>query len=142
MEASAQAAADADLAIVCAGTSTEWESEGTDRDTLKLPGRIDELISRVAAAQPNTIVVNQSGSAVGMPWADEVSTIVQAFFGGNEAVGLVDAIGVLTRQGNAIGDVLFGKINPSGKLPLTFPKNDWDIPAHGHFKSEVRPGWR
>ena len=74
-----------------------------------------------------------------MPWADEVSTIVQAFFGGNEAVGYLKYWKeVADKQGNAIGDVVFGKINPSGKLPLTFPKNDWDIPAHGHYKSEVR----
>lgn len=60
------------------------------------------------AANPNTVVVNQSGTQVAMPWADEAHTLVQAFYGGNEV-------------GNGLADVLFGTVNPSAKLPLTFP---------------------
>lgn len=66
--------------------SCSWETEGNDRDSLALPGRIDELVFAVAAANPRVIVVNQSGSAVTMPWADKVPAIVQGWFIGCEMV--------------------------------------------------------
>ncbi|KAI0781293.1 glycoside hydrolase family 3 protein [Trametes elegans] len=116
-------AAASDVAIVVAGLSPDWESEGFDRPTLDLPGRQNELIARVAAANPNTIVVLQAGSAVAMPWVSSVAGIVQAWYTGNET-------------GNALADVLFGAVNPAGRLPLTLPVRVQDIPAYPNLKSE------
>lgn len=96
------------VAIVIVGTNPDWESEGFDRDDISLPGASDALVEAVLAANPNTIVVTQSGTPLAMPWIKDASTVLHAFFGGNEL-------------GNALADVMFGKVNPSGKLPLTFP---------------------
>jgi beta-glucosidase len=101
------AAKDSDIAIVIGGLDGEWESEGYDRKTMDLPkdGSQDRLIDAVLEANPRTIVVNQSGSPVTMPWADRVPAIIQGWYQGQEA-------------GNALADVLFGFKNPSGKLPV------------------------
>ncbi|KAG6915306.1 hypothetical protein DXG01_012229 [Tephrocybe rancida] len=115
-----QLAKDADAAILIVGLSHDWESEGFDRSDMKLPGRTNELVSKVIQTNPNTVVVNQSGSPVEMPWIDEASTVLQAFYGGDEL-------------GNGLADVLFGKINPSGKLPLTFPIRLEDSPSYPSF---------
>ncbi|MGB1253273.1 MAG: beta-glucosidase H, partial [Candidatus Promineifilaceae bacterium] len=117
------AAAEADVAVIVAGLNTEWESEGFDRESMDLAGRQNELISRVAAANPNTVVVLNVGSPVSMPWIDEVASVTQAWYLGQE-------------QGNAIADVLFGKVNPSAKLPTTFPKRVQDNPAYINFPGE------
>jgi beta-glucosidase len=90
---------------------------------MDLPGHTDKLISAVADVNPNVVVVLQSGTPVAMPWAYKVSTLVQAWYGGNES-------------GNAIADVLFGDINPSGKLPLSFPFRNEDNPAYLNYRSE------
>ncbi|KAM0749713.1 glycoside hydrolase family 3 protein [Meredithblackwellia eburnea MCA 4105] len=119
-EAAVEAAKKSDLAIVIVGTNPDWESEGFDRKTIALPGASDALVSAVLAANPNTIIVTQSGTPVAMPWVKEAHTIVQAFFGGNEL-------------GNGLADVLFGKFNPSGKLPLTFPVRLEDNPSFNSF---------
>jgi len=112
-----RAAADADVAIVAVGTSPRIETEGRDRGTLKLPAGQDELIQAVAEANPNTVVLLVNGSAVFMdPWVDTVPAIVQCWFSGQEA-------------GNAIADLLFGLHNPSGRLPVTFPRNDGQMPG-------------
>lgn len=103
-EAAAVAAAD-DVAVVVVGLDAEWESEGYDRESMDLPGDQDRLIRAVVAANPQTVVVNQSGSPVSMPWADDVPAIIQAWYQGQEA-------------GNALADVLFGLACPSGKLPV------------------------
>ena len=116
-------AARADVAIVVAGLTREWESEGFDRADMRLVGQQDELIARVAAANPNTIVVLNVGSPVEMPWAADVPAIVQSWYGGQEA-------------GNALADVLFGDVNPSGKLPTTFPVRLEDNPAFLNFPGE------
>ncbi|GAA5820715.1 hypothetical protein JCM10212_000839 [Sporobolomyces blumeae] len=113
-------AAKSDVAILVVGTNPDWESEGFDRKDMKLPGETDELVKSVLAANPRTIVVNQSGTPVAMPWVDSADTVLQAFFGGNEL-------------GNGIADVLFGKVNPAGKLPLTFPVRIEDSPAFHSF---------
>ncbi|KAI6129846.1 glycoside hydrolase family 3 protein [Pisolithus croceorrhizus] len=118
-----QAAKDADVVIAVVGLNADWETEGYDRKTLNLPGRTDELVAKVATANPNTVVVTQSRSSVALPWADSVPAIVHAWYLGNAT-------------GDAIADVLFGKKNPSGKLSLTFPKRLEDVPSHGHFSSE------
>lgn len=98
----------ADVAVVIVGVDAEWESEGYDRQTMDLPvdGSQDRLIEAVVKANPRTIVVNQSGSPVHMPWADHVPVIIQGWYQGQEA-------------GNALADVLFGMQNPSGKLPVS-----------------------
>ncbi|MCE9645928.1 MAG: glycoside hydrolase family 3 C-terminal domain-containing protein [Chloroflexi bacterium] len=112
-----------DVAVIIAGLNGDWESEGFDRVDMKLPGRQDELIRRVAAANPNTIVVLNAGSPVEMPWVDEVPAILQLWYDGQE-------------QGNALADVLFGDVNPSGKLPTTFPVRLQDNPAYINYPGE------
>lgn len=116
-------ARDADAVVVIAGLSPEWESEGFDRPSLALPGRQDELISRLAAVNPNVVVCVQAGSAVSMPWVDKVAGILQTWYSGNEV-------------GNALADVLFGSVNPGGRLPITLPVREQDIPAHLNDKCE------
>jgi beta-glucosidase len=101
------AAKAADVAVVIVGLDAEWESEGYDRQTMDLPsdGSQDRLIEAVVNANPRTVVVNQSGTAITMPWADKVPAIMQGWYQGQEA-------------GNALADVLFGVKCPSGKLPV------------------------
>ncbi len=108
IEAAVETAAAADVAVVVAGLTPEYESEGSDRPDLRLPGGQDELIDAVAAAQPDTVVVVTSGSAVEMPWAGSVKSILQAWYGGQEV-------------GHAVADVLAGLADPGGRLPVTFP---------------------
>ncbi|MCJ1306561.1 hypothetical protein MMC25_000204 [Agyrium rufum] len=120
-----EAASKADVAVVCVGLDAEWESEGYDRQTMDLPrdGNQDELVSAIVKANPRTIVVNQSGTPVTMPWADEVPAIIQGWYQGQEA-------------GNALADVLLGRASPSGKLPVTFPKRLRDNPAYHNWPGE------
>ncbi|KAG2013345.1 cellulose-binding beta-glucosidase [Coprinopsis cinerea AmutBmut pab1-1] len=121
-------AKDSDVAILVVGLNNDWESEGYDRTDLGLPGNTDKLVAAVLEANENVVIVNQSGSAVTMPWANSASTILQAFYGGDDL-------------GNALADVLFGVVNPSAKLPLTFPLRLEDVPSHGSFGTAVQePG--
>jgi beta-glucosidase len=113
----AAAAAAADVAVVVVGTNDEWETEGEDRTTMDLPGRQDELIEAVAAANPNTIVVVNAGSPVTMPWLGSVAAVLQVWFPGEEL-------------GNALADVLLGVSEPGGRLPVTIPKRLADTPAY------------
>jgi beta-glucosidase len=117
----------ADVAVVIVGLDAEWESEGYDRPDMHLPkdGTQDRLIEAVRKANPNTIVVVQTGSPVTMPWADSVPAVLQAWYQGQEA-------------GNALADVLFGKANPSGKLPTSFPVRLEDTPTFHNFPGENR----
>lgn len=121
--AAVEAAATADVAIVFAGLTNEWESEGFDRPDMRLPGGQDELIRRVAAANPRTVVVLNCGSPVEMPWLDEVPALLQAWYAGQE-------------MGHAIADVLFGDVSPSGRLPVTFPRRLQDNPAYINYPGE------
>ncbi|KAK3335412.1 glycoside hydrolase superfamily [Cercophora scortea] len=125
LQEAVDAAKAADVAVVIVGLDAEWESEGYDRKTMDLPsdGSQDRLIEAVVKANPRTIVVNQSGSPVTMPWVDRVPAIIQAWYQGQEA-------------GNALADVLFGLANPSGKLPCTFPKRLEDAPAFHNWPGE------
>jgi beta-glucosidase len=109
-------AADADLAVIVAGTTEEVESEGFDRTTLALPGRQDELVRRVAAANPRTVVVVNSGAPVLLPWAAEIPAVLLTWFPGQEF-------------GNALADVLTGAVEPGGRLPVTWPADDHDLPT-------------
>jgi beta-glucosidase len=113
-------AAGADVAVVVVGTTEEVESEGFDRDSLALPGRQDELVRRVAAANPRTVVVVNAGAPVLLPWADQVPAVLVAWFPGQEF-------------GNALADVLLGDREPGGRLPTV-----WPAAEHGHLPS-TRP---
>lgn len=110
------AARDADVAIVVAGLGEEHESEGWDRQTLELPAEQTEMIAAVAAVNPRTVVVLSVGAPVLVDWADDVSALLLAWYGGQEA-------------GSALGDVLAGKVEPGGRLPLTFPARPEDVPV-------------
>ncbi|MDH6280945.1 glycoside hydrolase family 3 C-terminal domain-containing protein [Prescottella agglutinans] len=110
------AAADADVAIVVVGTNSQVESEGADRSSLRLPGRQDDLVARVAAANPRTIVVVNSGSPVTLPWRDHVPAIMLSWFGGQE-------------MGRALGDALAGAVEPGGRLPMSWPAQEEDTPV-------------
>jgi len=123
IERAAHLAAASDVAIVCVGFGGDWQSEGFDRPDMALPGKQDELVEQVAAANPRTIVVLNSGSPITMPWLDKVAAVVQAWYPGQEC-------------GNGIADVLFGDTNPSGKLPQTFPVRLEDNPAYLNFPGE------
>jgi beta-glucosidase len=109
-------ARDADAAVVVVGTTEEVESEGFDRESLALPGRQDELVRRVAAANPRTIVVVNAGAPVLLPWADEVPAILLTWFGGQEV-------------GHALADVLLGVAEPGGRLPTTWPRSADGLPS-------------
>ncbi len=116
-----EAAKNSDVALVFAGTSNNFEGEGSDRPNLDLPDDQDQLINEIAAANKNTIVIITSGSPVLMSkWLGNVNAVVESWFGGDEI-------------GNAIADVLLGKYNPSGKLPITFPKSWKDCSAYNSY---------
>ncbi len=119
-------AAKSDVAILCVGRTGEWDTEGWDLPHILLPGLQNELIEAVALANPNTIVVLQTGGPVEMPWLDKVSAVFQSWYPGQEA-------------GNAIADVLFGDAEPGGRLPQTFPVRWSDNPAQSQ-DPEVYPG--
>ena len=110
------AAAGADVAVVVVGSADGTESEGFDRDDMALPGRQDELVTRVAAANPNTVVVVNSGMPVLMPWADKVAAIIQVWFPGQAF-------------GQALADVLAGTVEPGGRLPVSVPRAEADSPV-------------
>ena len=116
----------ADAVLFFGGLSHQYDLEGTDRRDMALHEGQNELIARIAAVNPRTVVVLVSGSPVEMPWVDEVPAIVQMWYAGMEG-------------GNAIADVLIGNANPSGKLPMTFPKALKDSPAHalGDYAADV-----
>lgn len=110
------AASSADVAIVVVGTNSSIESEGFDRSNLDLPGHQNELVRAVAAANPRTIVVVNSGSPVLMPWLDDVGAVLLGWFGGQEF-------------GRAIADILLGVAEPGGRLPTSWPAALADVPV-------------
>lgn len=107
-----EAARQAEIAIVFA---TEWRTEGFDQPDLSLPDGQDQLIAAVAQANPNTIVVLETGGPVKMPWLDRTAAVLQAWYPG-------------ARGGPAIASVLFGETNPGGRLPITFPASEGQLP--------------
>jgi beta-glucosidase len=117
-------AAGAEVAVVVAGLTPDWESEGFDRRDMRLPGEQDQLIAEVAAAQPNTVVVVVAGSAVAMPWRDDVAAIVHAWYGGQEI-------------GHAVADVLLGEAEPGGRLPVTLPTDSRQHPGLLNYPGEA-----
>lgn len=112
VETAAARAARADVAVVFA---TQWQTEGFDAGSMTLPQGQDALIAAVAKANPNTIVVLETGNPVRMPWLDQVKAVVEAWYPGQMG-------------GEAIADVLTGAVNPSGRLPLTFPIDETQNP--------------
>ena len=112
VEAAARFAADADIAIVFA---YQHAAEGRDAPNLSLPDGQDRLVSQVAAANPRTIVVLETGGPVTMPWIEKAGAVLEAWYPG-------------IRGGEAIANVLFGAVNPSAKLPVTFPRSEADLP--------------
>ncbi|KAF2175424.1 glycoside hydrolase family 3 protein [Zopfia rhizophila CBS 207.26] len=124
-----EVARDCDVAIVFTGHTPVWETEGQDQSGFNLPkdGSQDRLVDAVSSVNSRVIVVNSTGVAVAMPWLSKVSAIIQAWFPGQEA-------------GNAIADVLSGAVNPSGKLPVSFPKRIEDAPAYGNFPGAKKDG--
>ena len=118
-----EAARGAEVAVIFAGLPEKYESEGFDRKHMAMPAYQNELIEKVAAVQPNTVVVLHNGSPIEMPWVDKVKGIVEAYLGG-QAVG------------GAICDILFGRVNPSAKLPETFPIKLEDNPSYLSYIGE------
>jgi beta-glucosidase len=123
VEEAARAAAAADVAVVVVGSADGTESEGYDRETLALPGQQDELVRRVAAANPNTVVVVNSGMPMLMPWADEVAAILQVWLPGQAF-------------GEALAGSLLGIVEPGGRLPVSIPVAEADSPVF-HAKPEA-----
>jgi beta-glucosidase len=105
-----------DVAVVVVGTSDAVESEGFDRTSLALPGRQDELVRAVAAANPRTVVVVNAGAPVELPWREDVAAVLLVWFPGMEF-------------GNALADVLLGAVEPGGRLPTTWPTGAADAPV-------------
>jgi beta-glucosidase len=120
MERAMSAAAAADIAVVVVGTNADWETEGEDRSSMDLPGAQDELVQRVAAVNPRTVVVVNAGSPVTMPWLDDVAAVLQVWFPGEEF-------------GEALADMLLGVAEPGGRLPVTMPRRLEDTPAYAHY---------
>ena len=125
IEEAKQQAKAAEVAVVFAGLPNSYECEGFDRPSLEMPAGHNHLIAAVSTAQPNVAVVLMNGSAVTMPWADQVRAIVEAWLGGQAG-------------GGAIADVLTGRINPSGKLSETFPARLEETPAYPDFPARTK----
>lgn len=120
LEQAIKAAEESDVAIIFAGLSNFFEGGANDRKDIHLPGDQNELIARIAKVNASTVVVLINGAPVSMPWVNEVNAIIEAYYPGQEG-------------GNAIANVLFGKVNPSGKLPETFPLKLSDNPAYEYY---------
>lgn len=123
LERAVALAATADVALVCVGLNGEWESEGADRPDLALVGEQEALIEAVAAVNKKTVVILNTGLPIAMPWLDRVAAVVEAWYPGQEC-------------GNAIADVLFGDVNPAGRLSETFPQRLQDNPAYINYPGE------
>ena len=115
-----ETAANADQVILMVGTNSDWETEGNDRTDFDLPVDQNKLVNAVIEANANTSVIINTGSPVAMPWAENAKAIIQTWFPGQEF-------------GNALVDVLSGVVNPSGKLPTSFPSRIEDTPAYASY---------
>jgi beta-glucosidase len=123
LDTAVETAGGADVAVVFVGTTREWETEGRDRTTLALPGRQEELVRRVAAANPRTAVVINAGAPVDLSWSDQVAAVLQCWFGGEE-------------MAPAVADILTGVAEPGGRLPTTIPQRLEHSPSHDNFPGE------
>lgn len=120
IEKAVELARSSDAVILFAGLSNFFEGGNNDKTSLALPGAQDELIRRVSAVNPKTIVVLINGTPVSMPWLEKTPSVLEAYYPGQEG-------------GHALANILFGKVNPSGKLPETFPKRLEDNPSYKNF---------
>ncbi|SFS48740.1 glycoside hydrolase family 3 C-terminal domain-containing protein [Lutibacter maritimus] len=123
IEEAKKIAANADVALIFSGLPLQYESEGIDRTHINMPASHNKLINEISTVQKNTVVVLTNGSAVTMPWLKNVSGVLETWLGGQAGAG-------------GITDVLFGKVNPSGKLAETFPMRLEDTPAFFNFPGE------
>jgi beta-glucosidase len=123
LERAVDAAAAADVAIVFVGNTAEWETEGHDRHGFELPGRQPELIRRVAAVNPRTVVVVNAGAPVDLSWSDDVAAVLQCWFGGQE-------------MASGLTGVLSGELEPGGRLATTIPMCLEHSPSHDNFPGE------
>ncbi|MBN2714021.1 MAG: glycoside hydrolase family 3 C-terminal domain-containing protein, partial [Planctomycetes bacterium] len=133
-----QKAKEADAVIYVGGLSHQEDTEGKDKIGIDLAGRQDEVIAQLAEARPDTVVLMTGGSPYAMPWVDKVNALIHIWYGGMEV-------------GNAAAEIVFGKVNPSGKLPFTFPVKLEDSPAHYlddyhadvcYYKEDIYVGYR
>ncbi len=120
MDEATSLASESDAVILIVGTNSDWETEGNDRASLALPSNQDKLIEKICNANKNTVVVLNTGSPCEMPWSENAEAILQCWFPGQEF-------------GNSLSDILFGEVNPSGKLPTTFPHKISDTPAYSTY---------
>ena len=115
-----ETASHADDVILIVGTNSDWETEGNDRADFNLPANQNKLIEAILEVNQNTVVVINTGSPIHMPWEKKAKAIIQTWFAGQEF-------------GNALVDILSGEVNPSGKLPTTFPVKIEDTPAYKNY---------
>ena len=123
MERAVALAEQTDAAVVVVGHNADWETEGRDREFLALPGRQVELIERVTAANPRTVVVLNAGAPVEADWVEWTGATICIWYPGQE-------------NGRALADVLFGAVTPGGRLPVTFPRRIEDTPSFGNYPGE------
>jgi len=123
LDRAVHAAQEADVALVVVGTGPELDREGADRPGLALPGRQDELVTRVAGANQRTVVVVNAGAPVAMPWVHHVTATLWVWLPGQEA-------------DEALADILFGAAEPSGRLPVSIPRRLEDCPSHLRYPGE------
>jgi beta-glucosidase len=120
IEEAVEAARGADAVLLIVGSAASTESEGYDRDGIELPGKQDDLVEAMLAANPNTIVVVNAGAPMAMPWIDKARAVMLAWLPGEEGP-------------DAMADLLFGVAAPSGRLPVTFPKRIEDNPSDPYY---------
>jgi beta-glucosidase len=118
-----QLAAKSEISIIFTANNKEFESESFDRSSMSLSPSQDELIRIVASAAPKSVLVNQTGAPISMPWIEDVDAILQCWYAGQEV-------------GNALADIISGDVSPSGKLPVTFPQRIEDSPSFDNFPTD------
>jgi beta-glucosidase len=120
IEEAVEIARAADAVLVIVGSAASTESEGYDRDDIKLPGKQDELVEAILAANPRTVVAINAGAPMAMPWIDKAPAVLLTWLPGEEGP-------------DVLGDILFGRVAPSGRLPVTFPKRIEDNPSYPYY---------
>ncbi|KAL2784704.1 glycoside hydrolase superfamily [Aspergillus keveii] len=114
-----------DVSVIFTANNKEYESESFDRSSMSLSPLQEDLIRTIAAAAPRSVLVNQTGSPISMPWIDDVDAVIQCWYAGQEV-------------GNALVDIMSGEVNPSGKLPVTFPRVIEDTLSFGNFPTNEK----
>jgi len=123
IEKAKRSAKESDVAVIIAGLPERYESEGYDREHMQMPQSHNKLIEEITKVQPNTVVVLSNGAPVEMPWVDKIKGLLESYLGGQA-------------WGGAVADILFGEVNPSGKLAETFPKKLSHNPSYLNFPGE------